>query len=590
MPANDAPDWTGRDRAWAAVAVFAALVANSPALRLSFTSDDFFILDRIRTLGGLTHPLAYFRLGFFEYYRPLAFLSNALDWTLWGLDGRGFHLTNVVLHALATLLVFALARRLVDGTAALVASLLFALHPASHEAVYWIAARFDLLATSLMLASLLCLSQDETVFYWTGVGCFALALLSKESAISLPIIAVAADVLLKRRDWIATTRRLVPLMMVVGIYALLRAHGVDVPLAGGVRRLPKLAMMLGALGAMLLLAFARRGHAIVPVRASRRPLIALSVGIAGAGVLWALMVWSPWGAWISEKLGFVAFAGYSLISPIVLPPPPPYFLDVSTPVYAIAGLIVVAVGLAALLASLGWITRDPRALFLLVFILAALIPVSSLTGGGRYFYLASVGSSMLAGLACRQSPFKRPALVAVVIVLALSVQQMVVAAGAWNWASSMTSDGLKLMTSDLEPCGTRDVVLLSAPVGTRGTYPNFLWEAFGLTSPCAPRSFRTLVRVVRTDARVEVTRPGPGVVELRVPNYSGNILASQDLSTYEIWLRPGGRATVMTPLGRLDARPDGDALIMSLALDPELSEARLYYFSDGRVNAVPMGR
>ena len=115
----------------------------------------------------------------------------------------------------------------------------------------------------------------------------------------------------------------------------------------------------------------------------------------------------------------------------------------------------------------------------------------------------------------------------------------------------MTTSALTLMTSDLAPCGTRDVILLTAPVGIRGTYCNFLWEAFGLTSDCAPQTFRTLLRVVRNDVIVAVGRPEPGVVELRVRNYAGNILASSDLSTFEIWVDKGRTTTVATPLGRL---------------------------------------
>jgi hypothetical protein len=123
-------------------------------------------------------------------------------------------------------------------------------------------------------------------------------------------------------------------------------------------------------------------------------------------------------------------------------------------------------------------------------------------------------------------------------------------------------------------------------VGIRGTYCNFLWEAFGLTSDCAPKSFRTLLRVVGNDVIVAVSRPEPGVVELRVRNYAGNILASSDLSTFEIWVDKGRTMTVATPLGRLDTRPDGDDELFRLTLDSTLAEARLYYYGEGSVNLV----
>ena len=154
----------------------------------------------------------------------------------------------------------------------------------------------------------------------------------------------------------------------------------------------------------------------------------------------------------------------------------------------------------------------------------------------------------------------------------------------------MTSDGLSLMTSNLTPCGSRDVVLLTTPVGIRGTYSNFLWEGFGLTSECAPATFRTVLRVTRTDVHAEVSRPSSGIIEIRVPDYRGNILASSDLSTFEIWIPQNGSVDVVTPLGRLEAAPSADAEVFRLTLDPSLHDARFYAYSDGRINSVPSAR
>ena len=112
--------------------------------------------------------------------------------------------------------------------------------------------------------------------------------------------------------------------------------------------------------------------------------------MAIAAIAAALLYLPASSAWMREKLGFVAFAAFYLASPIVLPQPWPYFLDETTNVYALAGLIALVGVTAVGLRVTQWITRDMRVVFLLVFVAAALVPVSSMTGGGRYLYLASV--------------------------------------------------------------------------------------------------------------------------------------------------------------------------------------------------------
>jgi hypothetical protein len=340
------------------------------------------------------------------------------------------------------------------------------------------------------------------------------------------------------------------------------------------------------LGGLVLVARVRAGKSIVPPVEPRSLASAIAIGVAIAAIASAFLYLPPSSAWMREKLGFVGFAGFDLASPIVLPQPWPYFLDETTNVYALGGLITLAVVIAVGLRVTQWITRDMRIVFLLVFIAAALVPVSSMTGGGRYLYLASVSVSLLVAVASLAVVRYRAASVAIGLVFALSVLQLDYAARAWTWASTMTTNALTLMTSDLAPCGTRDVILLTAPVGIRGTYCNFLWEAFGLTSDCAPKSFRTLLRVVGNDVIVAVGRPEPGIVELRVRNYAGNILASSDLSTFEIWVERGRTMTVATPLGRLDTQPDGEDEVFRLTLDAGLADARLYYYGDGSVRAV----
>lgn len=89
-------------------------------------------------------------------YRPLYWISLALDRRLWGLDASGFHFTNLVLHWINGVLAFLVLRRLrvVTGTAA-VAALFWLGLPINTEAVAWVSARGYLLCTFFVLLALL---------------------------------------------------------------------------------------------------------------------------------------------------------------------------------------------------------------------------------------------------------------------------------------------------------------------------------------------------------------------------------------------------------------------------------------------------
>jgi len=83
-----------------------------------------------------------------SYFRPLTILTYALDHAVYGLSATGFHTTNILLHSLVAVLVFLLVMRLVKSDhVALIAGLIFAVHPALSEAVSSISARSDVLVT-----------------------------------------------------------------------------------------------------------------------------------------------------------------------------------------------------------------------------------------------------------------------------------------------------------------------------------------------------------------------------------------------------------------------------------------------------------
>lgn len=561
-----------------AIGLVGALV-YLPALTTGFVADDYFILSRLQDMDGLRHPAAYFQTAFFGYYRPVAFLSHAIDWHFWALDPRGYHLTSIVLHGATSAAVFVLARRVMTLQGALVASALFATHAASHETIYWMAARFDLLATLLTLIAVILLGGNRPGTRAVGLAAFAAALLSKESALALPALTASYDVLVRRLDWRSVVWRLIPVAVVLVSYAAIRAIVPD--LAGGdVQRLPKLAVLAAALVAILWYAKTGGTGLRLPARA------VIWIGIAGVVLISAAAVWPPTSAWTMQKLGFLSYAAFFLVSPVVLPPPSQAFFSPASFAFASPGFVVLVVGATALWMGRAWLDAHRPAAFGIAFTFVSLVPVLSLTGSPRYVYMATAGASLLGGyVVTRLSGARRVAVAAVMAsVVLVSVWQLFEAGRAWREASAAIDDGLDVMANGLEPCGTKDIVLVTAPVGIGGIYSNFYWDMFKVRG-CAPASLSAVLRVMRTDADIAIRR-NDGTIEISVANYEGNLVASRDLRHFDLPIAPGSRLTLVTPAGELATYPAGAAQVFRLTTNDWARQSRLYYYGNGRVRAL----
>lgn len=139
-------------------------------------------------------------------YRPLVGASLALDYAVGGLNARVYKVTNFSLHLLCSWLVFLLGRRIAcSPQVSLAAALLFAVHPLHTEAVTSIVGRTELLSTLFGLLAIYTWlgipgSYKEPYSpggsgeaYWLALLCLLLALLSKESAVLLPVLFLIAD-------------------------------------------------------------------------------------------------------------------------------------------------------------------------------------------------------------------------------------------------------------------------------------------------------------------------------------------------------------------------------------------------------------
>jgi protein O-mannosyl-transferase len=131
-------------------------------------------------------------------WHPLTWLSFELDYQVFRLNPAGFHLTNVVLHVLNTLLLFVALRALTGAVwrSAFVAAL-FALHPLHVESVAWVSERKDTLSTLFWMLTLVAYAfyarRPGVLRYLLVAVLFALGLLAKSMLVTLPCVLLLLD-------------------------------------------------------------------------------------------------------------------------------------------------------------------------------------------------------------------------------------------------------------------------------------------------------------------------------------------------------------------------------------------------------------
>jgi len=191
-------------RSWPALAVaLAAALAYLPSFAGVFHFDDYNVI--------VNYPTVHSWQALFERagggVRPLLKASYVLNWTL-GEDAFGFHLVNNAVHALNAVLLFFIGKNLFprNSTAALVAALLFALHPAATEAVTYISGRSSSLMASFYLGAMLVYLRGG---HWAlSALLFLMAAAVRETAVTLPAALLLCELARDERpDWKAVLRR-----------------------------------------------------------------------------------------------------------------------------------------------------------------------------------------------------------------------------------------------------------------------------------------------------------------------------------------------------------------------------------------------
>ncbi len=162
--------------------------------------DQNYVYENTKITGGLN--LAGIAWAFShvhaQNWHPLTTISHMLDCQLYGLRAGGHHFTNVLLHTVAVLLLFAVLREMTGALwqSAFVAAM-FAIHPLHVESVAWVAERKDVLSAvffMLTLGAYLRYARAPSIArYLTMAALLALGLMSKPMLVTLPFVLLLLD-------------------------------------------------------------------------------------------------------------------------------------------------------------------------------------------------------------------------------------------------------------------------------------------------------------------------------------------------------------------------------------------------------------
>jgi hypothetical protein len=217
----------------ALLGIFALVTAiYYPTLNAYFITDDFMWV----TLGNKSWqdiPSFFIKGSQDGFFRPLIDISFLLDYSVYGLNHTGYHISNLIMHMVNTILVFGLCYILSNNKGVTVlATLIFALHPMHTESISYISGRSELLYSMFFLTALICFikhlqSKRAQGLYYASLVAFALSLLNKETAACLIFVLFLSELLLKfqrgaREKPFENWRKYIPYLLILIVYLVQR--------------------------------------------------------------------------------------------------------------------------------------------------------------------------------------------------------------------------------------------------------------------------------------------------------------------------------------------------------------------------------
>ncbi|MBM4175737.1 MAG: tetratricopeptide repeat protein [Ignavibacteria bacterium] len=192
---------------WLAAIIILTFIAYLPALQNGFTNwdDGQYVVQNSKitnlSFENIENIFSTYSMG---NYHPLTILSFAVDYSIGQLDPFVYHLSNILLHLLNTLLVFIFVFYLFENLQlAIVTSIIFGVHPLHVESVAWISERKDVLCTLFYLIAAVYyvkfIKQEKKKYFIYSLLLFVLSLLSKAQAVSFAITIAAIDFAVGRK-------------------------------------------------------------------------------------------------------------------------------------------------------------------------------------------------------------------------------------------------------------------------------------------------------------------------------------------------------------------------------------------------------
>ncbi len=232
-----------------ALIVITAFLAYLPSLSGGFILDDYLLLTNSYLIKASDGLYRFWCTTEANDYWPVSNTSLWFEWRLWGTNATGYRVTNLILHAAESLLIWIILRKL-SLPGAFWAAIIFAVHPVNVESVAWIAQRKGLMAMFFFLLSILCYLKLEIpspssqngiyriasplaprlspLWYWLSLAAFVLAMLSKGSVATLPVLLLGILWWLRpltRWDLVRTAPFFVVALVLAGVNVWFQTHG-----------------------------------------------------------------------------------------------------------------------------------------------------------------------------------------------------------------------------------------------------------------------------------------------------------------------------------------------------------------------------